>query len=337
MEQSTPARKKELEIHVSGIRAFMKCRQYWHFTDFNRLNRTVRDENSQSFFLRGSACHVWWEHYYANNAHDEDAAWTAYAKYWREEAPAYERTKLHLDTTLMLQHYVDSLRTREKTKELPDSELTFKATEQKFRLPVTHPLTHKKLDGAFYAGTFDGLVEYKGGIYVWENKTSAFPEKLLRSIDTHDNQSKLYVLAARALFPNVKGIIYNVMRSAVPEAPEKLKSGAWSQNKKWNGSYTYFRSLFDGPIPPEYIDFVNHTVGNEGSWFQRKVIIPDSSVSIEILLEMYNICKEMMRKDIPIWKARDSFVCDKCPFYPVCYEKASLDSISMIRGSHNEW
>lgn len=346
IENATPvSNEPHVEIHVSGIRQFMKCRYLWDLTDFSRKNRILRDEDTQAFFLRGTACHKWWEAYYTDNKHDEHAAWEAYGKYWKTEAQSFHGTRLHTDTTLMLRHYLLSLATREKTNTIPDSDIRFIKTEQKFRIAITNPITRRPLRGAYYAGTFDGIVEYKGGIYIWENKTSSMPDKLLRSIDTHDNQSRLYVLAARTLFPNVKGIIYNVMKSAVPSEPEQLAPKKddppnmvrWSQNKKWGGSYSYFRSLFPGPIPPDYLDFVNHTIANEDNWFKRRVVHPDPATNMEMLIELYEIAKEMMRKDLPIWKARDSFVCDKCSFYSHCYEGVSLDDISMPRGRTNEW
>lgn len=343
--QTASASKPGLEIHVSGIRQFMQCRKAWDITDFSRGNRVLRDEDTQSFFLRGTASHKFWEHYYLNNDRNAERAWIAYEKFWAEEAPNWRGSMLHSDTTTMLKFYLKSLVTRELTKEVPDSKLKFLATEQKFRIAITNPITRRALPNAYYAGTFDGIVEYEGGIYIWENKTSSRPEHLLASIDTHDNQSRLYVLAARTLFPNVKGIIYNVMKTAIPPMPEVVRNKTGdpegfvrlSQNKKWAGSFTHFKHYAGGPLPADYTDYVSDLLGAEGSWFKRRVVVPDAAQNMEMLIELFDIAKEMLRKDLPIWKARNSFVCDKCPFYSHCYRGVSLDDITMPRGSHNEW
>lgn len=320
-----------MDIHVSGLRQYRKCRYKFNLEYVQGLEPLSLPSPLQ----RGSAVHKFMEAYYKG----EDG-WAAFDKYW---AQFEEISSAYTESKGIIKHYLLHLKNAEKVKlEFNDKEFKWLETEQQFTMKIRNPKTKEVYNDHTYSGTIDGIVEEikTGDIYLWEHKTSGRPEQLINSL-AYDDQSRLYLMFAKRKYGNrVKGFIYNILTSKLPQDPKlTAKTRELSSDKSQGTSYSHYTNYCKTHGMTEFMDeeFLAFLWGTkERDFFTRyKLIVSDEEIE-QIEQELFEQTIEITEHPSAL-KARDVTICSGCPYLQHCFYKVPLTDISKKRESkHGE-
>jgi hypothetical protein len=157
-------------------------------------------------------------------------------------------------------------------------------------------------DGTLYQCMVDLLVEWQGGLWLWDHKLrSQLPNHMQRLLDS---QSLLYLWCARRNGIRVKGFIWNYIRMKPPGIPKVLKDGTLSK-RKIETDYPHFsKAVRDANIDPEmYAETLRRLKSlywrpnkvQMSPFFQRVEMEKDDDTIKRMALEMYHTKKRMAR------------------------------------------
>lgn len=311
-------------IHISDIRAFRQCRRKWNWV--SPLRNNLEPNIPYAPFYTGRAVHAALEFYYRDGIalgetvekylESEEAAMLINGM-WESERQTFEE-QMDLIRAIV-GHYEMWVST--DTKVYSDRNLTFVALELPFEIPLPG------VEGATFGGRFDGIVHHKerGEMWIWETKTTRSIAELTSSLG-NDEQSGLYMYAARQLGYPVVGVLYNMLRKKAPAEPAMLASGGLSKAKSIDTSAAYYAHCLQRHFPdwePEtiqeqYGDILGSLKPNENKFFQRFPIYRSAYELNHLVENLAATAKEMMNADLPIYPAPSWVSCNFCSFKPAC-------------------
>lgn len=178
---------KLIKLSASSIRQFLNCRRRWWFEYVEGLEPLVKPEP----LTMGAAIHAGLEVIAKSRKFVEDEVAKAIrGEFSQDELDA---SGVNPDVAfLCCKAYMASDHWKE---------WRFLSVEPWFEVPIGH--------GRRLRGRFDGIIEWRGSIFVLERKTvpGTVSERTLHHL-LWDDQAGVYALAARELGLDVKGILY---------------------------------------------------------------------------------------------------------------------------------
>lgn len=134
-----------------------------------------------------------------------------------------------------------------------------------------------------------------GGLWLWDHKFRAKlgdPDDMLL-----DPQLTLYFWGLERMgYENIRGAMYNEIRTKVPTVPHRNKDGKLSQAKAIDTDvYTYMRAIRKLDLDPsDYTEILSHIATNEDSRFFRRTPIPkDPPVVKTTMRELVQTAQEI--------------------------------------------
>lgn len=270
-----------MNISVSDLNAFLRCRRAWDLTSANR--QSLRHKATpRPYLVTGSAVHAAIEGQ-ANGRHPMEALEDyldeetirqreAYNQVvgsgpWPEEWAAFnEACDLARDLT---RQYFDHYGYENP---LVDLGLRYFASEASFRVPLR--------PGVDFVGTFDGLavdIETGTRVFLVENKTAGQRPH----VDglQHSNQLVGYAWAFQMLTGKpVAGVVYNGIIKKLIQPPKVLKNGRFSVAKDALVTLRSFMTAVQesGADPVQYLDYIGFLEDREREgddrFFVRQVL-----------------------------------------------------------------
>lgn len=320
------------DIHISDVLAFKSCRRKWNWSSLLRQNLTPLGVYVP--FFVGSVIHGALDRYYRyglSPAHEVTMLAWEETKLIQEEYPeiyAAQLPKIDQQVALceaILNHYVQWARSYNGP--LNDRDLDFINVEQRFDVPMR---TNRGFIAKRYrlAGRFDGVVRNKRDdqLYLWEVKTTRSIAERIKQLDLEE-QADAYALAAQELLGMpIAGVIYTLIRKAIPEQPQVLKNGMLSQNKQIDTTFECYLAAIRAQhqhnatrdfISTHYGDFLQHLLDNSKPFFER-VLIRRSQAQLKASRdELYAVAREMTDPRVPIYHHGQPS-CNWCIFRDPC-------------------
>jgi hypothetical protein len=174
--------------------------------------------------------------------------------------------------------------------------------------------------GFVFEGTFDRVVEIDGALWIVEYKTAKNfnVDKLVK-----DPQSTAYIWAGNKVladYGGVAGVVYQQHRKGMPELPEPLKRGGYTQNKQKlaNVPAKVYEDLIvkEGLEMNDYIetlDYLREQEGPDGDSFVRRDLVQRTTQELESFHEdLIKQVPEYFNPNLPIYPTftRDCHFCD---------------------------
>lgn len=158
----------------------------------------------------------------------------------------------------------------------------FKFDLEHFKIcDVEVPLTIQLSDNIVYEGAIDGVFQDKFGDYwLHEIKTMKSPGTNLLSSLEIDDQVSFYCWAFWKVFNIMPaGVLYSVMRKAIPVEPKLLKTGGLSKDKAQNCSYeTYMKAITKNEFNPrDYLEILEHFQSEPKKFQLREIVYRNES------------------------------------------------------------
>lgn len=173
-----------------------------------------------------------------------------------------------------------------------DNQLQFLFTEKYFEVEI---------NGFEFAGTWDALVRYGGGLYVFETKTTADINRLIDGL-YFDWQPRLYAIAAELVFDEpVRGVIYNIIKRADPwNIPLLKRTGLPSKSQATCAATTYrvYREVLKQCIAEQQLD--RNKIFSEYMEVLDKLECQESHLVIRYPLSIHDKLKEYTMAQLPI-------------------------------------
>lgn len=172
--------------------------------------------------------------------------------------------------------------------------------------------------GVKYGGRLDGIVKKKDGtLWVLEHKTArAFNdlEKLVL-----DEQCTSYIVMAKLLGYDVKGVIYNVLKKKIPTIPGVVVKGDRLYSIKLTSTTyeLYMKAIKDNNFDAkDYTKQLNELVTMPNPFFRRTEVVRSDN-ELRSWVTRLGLEAEDMLGDPNIYPTF-SFWCQGCGFYPLC-------------------
>jgi hypothetical protein len=246
---------EKLQVSISEINSFLKCRRDWDLTSASR--QSLRHKTTPKvFFAVGSGFHaaveanaegIDWqqalEEYLTNELEEKSAAYVEAVGYppWAKELEEFH--EMADFTRKLASQYFDHYGLEQP---LASHDLTYVATEVSFKIPI-------EVGGTIveFIGTWDAIAtDSNGGVCLVENKSCGRKPKL--DILQHTNQFVGYAWAFQFLtgIP-ISGFLYNgVMKKLITE-PRVLQNGTISLDKSQSVTMqSYLNKMRDSGISP---------------------------------------------------------------------------------------
>lgn len=338
------------EIHISDVNTFKACRRQWNWS--SRLRSNLQPKRPYHAFFFGRAIHECLDKYYGLGqswettlpefVEKETELIRASAGLWDQDREMIEEQTAMAEG--MMQHYLQ-WEPRQKGP-FAMSNLEWLTVEQKFRVPLIHPITLRKHPRAFFAGKIDGLVRRNdnGDVYIIEWKTAKSIPQRARTLP-NDEQATAYLNAMRHVFgTEVKGLIYTIMSKRVPPFPKVLNSGFLTKDTKDQSIDSYIAAIrkhHAGKIAELYreaaddADFkrvenefiaanygptimqLHGSTDSKNIFFERHVVTRTDRALQKGGIDLWDAATEMTRRTLPIY-ATSNFHCSYCMFYDPC-------------------
>jgi len=323
---------KTFELHISDVLAFKSCRRRWDYSSL--LRRNLTPIGIYTPFFTGRVIHGALDGLYRYGENpitvvpalvraETDKLQQQYPTiYAANRITIVEQTELCIE---ILNHYMQ-WRGSYRGK-FQDNDLDFLNVEQAFDVPMrtNRGFLARSLR---LAGRFDGIVRHKKDdqLYLWEVKTTRSISQRLKQLDLEE-QADAYCIAAQELLGQpIAGVIYTLIRKAVPQSPLVLKSGYLSQNKQIDTTFAHYLAAIRAHhghvatndfIQETYGDFLQHLLDNGNPFFERVMIRRSQQQLKSARDELYAVALEMTRPSIPIYK-HGQLGCNWCIFREPC-------------------
>lgn len=320
------------DIHISDVLTFKRCRRAWNWASPLRGNLTPLKPYSP-FFI-GTVVHgaIRQYYYYGVNLVDSvDALVDEYFTPLRKAYPAtYEAHSAEIASNAdfckqLLEHYKQWARSFNGP--FNDRLLDFINVEQAYNVPMR---TNRGFLARHLrkAGKFDGIVRHRvdNKLYLWEVKTTKSILQRERQLDLEEQADSYALDVQEMLGEPIAGIIYTLIRKALPVEPAILKRGGLSQNKQIDTTFERYLAAvreYHGHnastefIADTYGEFLQHLLDNGNPFFHR-VMITRSPEQLKIARnELYAVAREMTNPAVKIYKTGDIH-CNWCIFREPC-------------------
>ena len=236
-----------MDISISDVRLFNRCRRKWDLTSPNRqgLGNTLANPK---YFLFGSAVHRVLD-IMACNEYTPETIEQVFNEYFLDDQQ--QMTLEDLDEarqlmTTMLEGYIDHY------QPILGTQFEYLASEQTFRVPIPNTDGHLR-------GTVDGLAlnKHTGDIWVLEHKT--FSRKPSFGTIMLDEQLRTYAWAIPQVTdaPRVGGVLYDGLWKKEPTIPTMLKNGKMSTRKLDTTRKVYTEELLRNGLDPKDLSLIH--------------------------------------------------------------------------------
>jgi len=303
-----------MEIHISDVRLFKRCRQLWDFAGRQRQGLRAKRPGVPLWF--GTAVHAALDDYYLNG--QVRSLQTCYRSWLKGELArlhsvlgdaGYREVRTQLATTAALG---DAVLANYAAWAKRHDDFTTHATEREFKLPLARGLT--------LVGKLDAVVQRSGKWWVHEYKTTSAwwdPDYLFQ-----DEQARAYVLAGQMLLPApLGGIIYTFIMKRAPKSPRLLKSGALSV-KGLNTSPELLAAAIHRLHldPKDYGAALAAATAAEAAFVRRAEMQCPPQELLFWAGELAKVATEMQRPDVLIYPEPNPITCKSCEFREPCLE-----------------
>ncbi len=317
-----------MDISISEIQNFLRCRRMWDFASPNR----------QALVRRGApdtALHI------GTVVHEAFDLQVKHPDSWREHLTAFLSDLEHeiksdyrdmvgaslgpeelelLDESRNIAGGVVENYFQRYTEDAPlGANMTYKQTEISFRIKIPNTRNH-------LIGTLDGIASAEDDsthpLWIVEHKTysqRSTYENLLTNI-----QMIGYMWASTMLFGDrVQGILYDGVSKKVPVVPAVLKSGALSKAKMDTTPEIYRQALSDNHLDVEdYQEFLielEERIYSDKSpfWTRHELRIPRSAI-VRFETDLQDISRDMAKKKLKLYPNMPWMGCWDCRVRPLC-------------------
>jgi len=278
----------------SALKLFQRCQLKWKYKYIDRLE--VKPEDRPKYFERGSDLHALLEATYDPDQSLGDAILAA--------SP---------ENYALMERYFNKW---------DDDDWEVLSVEEEFHLEIGE---HKLV---FIP---DLIVQIGDDVWVVDHKTTANIPDEWDEYNMTDFQHLLYIAGVRLLYPNVRGFLFNYIRTKAPTQPKLIKDGSRiSAVRSIDTDYDTLKAFADktGTLDSETQDKLNILKHSPDRYFQRHYIIaPDSAVD-QCIADTDAVLTEMDWKehffDAPfprhvVSKFAGAMACAKCEFQPLCH------------------
>jgi PD-(D/E)XK nuclease superfamily protein len=269
------------QISISETSNWLTCRVKHDF----RYNKRLVPRDERLPLTRGKAVHIGLEYYYLTG----DRA-TAIKK----SCDYLSRSTLKEELIPLVKGMLSGYFGYYGSRDADDFEVLH--VELPFKVPLISP--SGRASRIFdLVGRVDMIVQKPDGSYwIVEHKTVGMKDKnYFRRLES-DFQVRSYTWAvSRFLGVQVKGVIYNALRTKIPVEPEVLKSGKISKRANIDTNLEVFEAALQktGSNPADYADILDR-LRQEGNTFYNRVEyeLPPDDLN-HWAMEMYHLTREM--------------------------------------------
>lgn len=320
------------EIHTTDVETFAQCRRRWNWQ--SQLRQGLQRASLPPALMLGQGVHIGLDAYWTNkrdvavaistfdqwiDKRAKDVEEWSKAPLWQSERVMFQENK-KLGQMMLLHYHLwcDDF----------DKEFEVIATEHKFDLPLPRPDGSLSSD-LMLSGRFDGVARRRsdGALYLLEFKTSAKLANvkwMFRGL-----QGSVYTWAARQLYPDVQGILYQVLRKKIPTQPKPLQRGGFSRAKGQakSTSYAFYMHCLKKMAEKSDDSLESLTAAAHDAlillsgmpnpfFFQADKSRPQSVID-NAMKTMYYLAKQMVDPSTPIF-SMSSHWCGNCAFKDPC-------------------
>lgn len=212
-------------------------------------------------------------------------------------------------------------------------------TQYQGKVPVLNPVTGRASTRWEFAYKPDMLVLREGALWLMENKAwKGWDQNALRYLP-RDEQTMMYLWALtmdlkrnlkqmpprlqevyKAVNGRIEGVIYNVVRKAVPRVPPLLKDGKTSQDKRIDTDFeTYYQTLRErGQDAGDYAEMLNMLAEKGDTFHHREAIYYNADQLAEVGARIHELTRYRLAGFQMKHRQRD---CSwDCPFVALCDE-----------------
>jgi len=279
----------------SALKLFQRCQLKWKYRYIDRLE--VKPEDRPKYFERGSELHELLELLYKE---DDDLFRAVYGE---ASAPNQD----------VLMRYAEKW---------TDDDWEVLSVEEEFHMEIgDHKLVFIP----------DLIVQIGDDVWVVDHKTTANIPDEWDPYNMSDFQHLLYIAGVRKLYPNVRGFLFNYIRTKAPTQPKLIKDGSRiSAVRTLDTDYDTLKAFADktGTLDTETQDKLNILKHAPDRYFQRHYIIaPDSAVDMAVA-DTHQVLEEMDYKEYNqnishfprhvVAGFAGTMACSKCEFQPLC-------------------
>jgi hypothetical protein len=304
------------EIHTSDRVLFKRCRRRWDWQSPIRQNLEPKEVTASALWF-GTGFHFAMEDYHGYNVfgHPVNALKAYYQCFPTANRPP-DADELMVIGIAIFNYYVTGwLPRRKEFKTLvvdgrPQVEVQFEV-----ELPDRN---------ATYAGTFDRVVvDPHQRLWVVDYKSVARFDTTKLETDT---QISAYAWAASQIYgAPFEGVLYMQFVKAIPQPPQRLKNGEFSQTKQQKVTHALYRkALRDafGTIPSRYVDFLNYLAAQEGPegdlFIRRDLVRRNEHVQASEYFKILDEVDDMINPRLRIYTNPTRDCAWECPFRTPC-------------------
>jgi hypothetical protein len=307
------------KVSHSKVKTWRSCRKQYHYKYVRKLRRKVKARALQF----GSFVHEAIEEYQKNGKFKETVKRfnKEIGKVFEEERIEFGLDRLVEEGTTVVLGYVDLYK---------NDGLKYRAVELEINVPLA--------DGVVFTGKVDAIVEdASGDLWLFERKTcKKIPEEDIRLTDI---QTVLYFWATENLkiksgnrvfrLGNIRGIIWDYVRSKAPSIPGLNKNGEMSRAAVDTTWEVYRAELVKAGLDPDdYEDMRERLAGKEDSFF-RRIKLPFSKTMRDMVLDDFRSTSIEMKALHEVSQDRNlGWGCQHCEFKNLC--------IAELRGADTE-
>ena len=305
------------EVHVTDVNQFLTCRTKWFYS--SRLSNGLRSRRPNKHLMLGTAVHYGLGAYYGSGPTMADwsapGALSAYIAHLKREKDAGLPSDdedlndyMDLGNTMLVNYFPWSRQNDDFTVIMPEVEIRYDFGDYDF------------------AGTTDGVVrDESGGIWLLEHKTAAqFPNATALSFSL---QAAMYTWVVRntpsiaSLGSSVRGVIFTILRKAVPTMPKVLKSGSGMERRADIGCTPtqYLRAVtLAGFDPKDYASFAS-TLDPNKFVHREYIALPEKALQTAVM-EFTTVAEEMVHNP-RIYRCDPLRQCSWCDYKDLCSQK----------------
>lgn len=292
------------KVSHSKIKVYGRCKYAYHQKYVLKLRKRKKSANLQ----RGSVLHECIERWNLGRS------WTKpYRKFKKEYDSLFSEEKMLLGD--LPQMVFDLM--KGYTQHWGEEELDYVSCEQYFKLPL--------IPGkAEIEGYIDAITQDTKKYKPLETKTY----KKLPNLDflIFNPQSAIYLWASNQMGFNSDTMIWNIIRAKQPTYPKMTEGGKLSLAKIDSLPHVLEREIINlGLNPNTYRKYIDSA--NPGSYFIRKPILMSKYIVKDVMEDLREITKDMMKQGHKLKAKNLTRDCSWCEFQPICQaELLGLDT-----------
>jgi len=326
LEKEVKPMEQLIEVSFSELKSWRRCQKQHHYKYRQNLQRKTKALP----LYKGSVVHSCLEYHYKGK--DWKEAWKLFKeefdKLFPEEKAVYG--DLPTEVARLMKGYIAYYKDEEWEVVKDNKGKPIVEREFKIRIPKTRVVIK---------GVIDLIIRDKYGIWVVDHKTVK-KEPPSQEFRMSDVQTTLYFWVVLTLCEKwgidpkeVKGAIFNYIRTEPPKEPELLQNGTMSK-RNIDTCWLFYKSALKkaGLDPKDYLDMKKKLAGNEAKFYHRHRMDKPKTLIKTLLQEaVFTGYQIEAFSDHPVRSLDKS--CDwGCEYKELCYaELQGLDTESLIR------